>query len=49
MRVYYTLPLLSRAERERLEAVLHEELHIQGWYAVVYCAPLGGELILPVQ
>jgi hypothetical protein len=49
MRVNYIFPVLSRAERERLESVLLEELQIQGWYSVVYSSIFGGELILAIQ
>jgi hypothetical protein len=47
--MHYYFHDLSRAERERIEYVLLEELDIQMWYAVTVCRTLGGEVLLPLQ
>ncbi len=49
MKKHYFFQALSRAERERLEYVLLEELDIQMWYAVTVCKTLGGEVFLTLQ
>jgi hypothetical protein len=49
MKKHYFFQALSRAERERLEYVLLEEMDIQMWYAVTVCRTIGGELFLTLQ
>jgi len=49
MRMRYHFHDLSRAERERLEYVLLEEMDIQMWYAIAVSKTLGGELLLTLQ
>ena len=49
MKMRYHFHDLSRAERERLEYVLLEEMDIQMWYAVTVCRTLGGEVFLTLQ
>jgi hypothetical protein len=49
MKMHYYFHDLSRAERERLEYVLLEEIDIQMWYAVTVCRTLGGETFLTLQ
>jgi hypothetical protein len=49
MRMRYHFHDLSRAERERLEYVLLEEMDIQMWYTITVSKTLGGELLLTLQ
>jgi hypothetical protein len=49
MKMRYHFHDLSRAERERLEYVLLEEMDIQMWYAVTVCRTIGGEVFLTLQ
>ncbi len=49
MKINYTFPRLSHAEREYLEMVLLEEMEMQVWFSVTFSKALGGELFLMLQ
>jgi hypothetical protein len=49
MKMHYYFHDLSRAERERMEYVLLEELEIQMWYAVTVLKGFGGEVFISLQ
>jgi hypothetical protein len=49
MRRRYSFPTLSRADRELHEAVLMDEVHLQGWYTVSWSGLMGREVLLILQ
>jgi hypothetical protein len=49
MKVRYFFERLSREQKAALEAVLLEEIDIQGWYAVSVSILMGGEIVIPIQ
>lgn len=49
MRRKYRFSDLSKDEREYLEMILLEEIDVQRWYTITYCAIFGEELILGIQ
>jgi len=49
MKIQYRFAKLSKDERELLQMVLMEEIDIQRWFAVAWCATVGAEIILPLQ
>jgi hypothetical protein len=49
MKIRYFFERLSREQKAALEAVLLEEMDIQGWYAVSVSSLMGGEIVIPVQ
>ena len=49
MKIQYRFAKLSKDERELLQMVLMEEIDVQRWFAVAWCATVGAEIILPLQ
>jgi hypothetical protein len=49
MKIRYFFERLSREQKAALEAVLLEEIDIQGWYAVSVSILMGGEIVIPIQ
>ncbi len=49
MRIRYTLPRLSKQEKDFWEAILLEEIDMQRWFAVASSRVLGGEILLILQ
>ena len=49
MKIRYFFERLSREQKAALEAVLLEEIDIQGWYTVSVSSLMGGEIVIPVQ
>jgi len=49
MRIRYYFERLTKEQRAALEAVLLEEMEIQGWFTVSVSTIMGGEIFVPVQ
>ena len=49
MKIRYYFERLSKEQRAALEAVLLEEVEIQGWFAVSVSTIMGGEIFVTIQ
>jgi len=49
MKIRYFFEKLTKEQRAALEAVLMEEMEIQGWFAISVSTIMGGEILIATQ